>query len=183
MVAGTKVTILHKLFVTIVSSPTKVVKSFGYNLLLTPPNLTTVCTVVVEVVAHSTQVDGQGKHILHRDIREKWSDLEQKLLWCQERLGAGLLVPWGTLFAHAPTSFGYQRSHADARLAKKVACGRVTHSYLPMFEAFSIPIWVCYDGNTTVDFKLNRYIPSQKAIADAIKAQQLGQMHADSVWG
>jgi hypothetical protein len=54
---------------------------------------------------------------------------------------------------------------------------------LPMFEAFSIPIWVCYDGNTTVDFKLNRYIPSPKAIVDAIEAQQSGQMHADSVWG
>jgi hypothetical protein len=40
MVAGTKVTVLRKLFVTVVSSPAKVVKSFGYNLLLTPPNLT-----------------------------------------------------------------------------------------------------------------------------------------------
>lgn len=217
------------------------------------------------------EVDRQGKYILHRDIREKWRDLEQKLLWCQERLGAGLLVPWGTLFARAPTSYGYQRSHVDARLAKKVAlrsrnsflCTSIPFSLhctvadillaivaictwhimsrryrgsdrawislltddptypipaewvlelsrsfvgdlstnvprtgvfissiycpweaqLPMFEAFSIPIWVCYDGNTAVDIKLHHYIPSPKAIADAIEAQQSGQMHADSAWG
>jgi hypothetical protein len=66
-----------------------------------------------------TEVDRQGKHILHRDIREKWCDLEQTLLWCQECLGVGFLVPWGTVLPHAPTSFGYQRSHVDARLAKK----------------------------------------------------------------
>jgi hypothetical protein len=66
-------------------------------------------------------VDTQGKHILHRDIRGKWVDLEQKLLWCMERLGAGLLIPWGTKFPRPPTAYGYQRSHADAKLAKKVA--------------------------------------------------------------
>jgi hypothetical protein len=84
-----------------------------------------------------TEVDGQGKYILHRDIREKWSDLEQKLLWCQECLGVGLLVPWGTLFACAPTSFGYQRSHADARLAKKVAL-RSRNAFLCTSIPFSL---------------------------------------------
>jgi hypothetical protein len=68
-----------------------------------------------------TEVDNQGKHVLHRDIWGKWADLEQKLLWCQERLGAGLLIPWGTKLPRAPTTYGYQRSHADANLAKKVA--------------------------------------------------------------
>ncbi|KAG2126380.1 uncharacterized protein EDB93DRAFT_1257529 [Suillus bovinus] len=194
------------------------------------------------------EVDRQGEYILHRDIRGKWHNLEQKLLWCQDHLGAGLLVPWGTLFAHAPTSYGYQRSHADARLAKKVALRphntfssivaictwhimscqyqgsdhawvslltddpmypipaewvlELSHSFvgdfltnvphtgvfissihcpweaqLPMFEAFSIPIWVSYDGNTAVDIKLHHYIPSPKAIANVIEAQQSGQMH------
>ncbi|KAG1769697.1 hypothetical protein EV702DRAFT_1202725 [Suillus placidus] len=52
-----------------------------------------------------------------------------------------------------------------------------------MCEAFSIPIWVCYDGDTAVDIKLHHYIPSPKAIADEIEAQQLDQMHADSAWG
>ncbi|KAG1763756.1 hypothetical protein EDD22DRAFT_952094 [Suillus occidentalis] len=50
-----------------------------------------------------------------------------------------------------------------------------------MFEAFSIPIWVCYDGDTTVDFKLNHYILSPKAIANVIEVQQSGQMHG--TWG
>ncbi|KAG1875736.1 hypothetical protein F4604DRAFT_1680624 [Suillus subluteus] len=68
-----------------------------------------------------TEVDSQGKHVLHRDIRAAWFALEQKLLWCQERLGAGLLIPWGTKLPCPPTAFGYQRSHADANLAKKVA--------------------------------------------------------------
>jgi hypothetical protein len=81
---------------------------------------------IFECLNHSwfsllTEVDTQGKHILHRDIRGKWVDLEQKLLWCMERLGAGLLIPWGTKFPRPPTAYGYQRSHADAKLAKKVA--------------------------------------------------------------
>ncbi|KAG1734254.1 uncharacterized protein EDB91DRAFT_1251047 [Suillus paluster] len=52
---------------------------------------------------------------------------------------------------------------------------------LPMLEAFSIPIWVCYDGNAALNMKLCHYIPSPKAIADAIKAQKLDQMHG--TWG
>lgn len=68
-----------------------------------------------------TEVDRQGKYMLHREIREKWHDLEQKLLWCLGRLGAGLYVPWSTILPRAPTTYGYQRSHADAKLAIKVA--------------------------------------------------------------
>ncbi|KAG1725149.1 uncharacterized protein EDB91DRAFT_1254886 [Suillus paluster] len=68
-----------------------------------------------------TEVDSQGKHVLHRDIQATWVALEQKLLWCQEHLGAGLLIPWGTKLPCPPTAFGYQQSHADANLAKKVA--------------------------------------------------------------
>ncbi|KAG2053521.1 hypothetical protein BDR06DRAFT_1008661 [Suillus hirtellus] len=66
------------------------------------------------------EVDSNGKCILHHNIREAWVTLEQKLLWCLEHLGAGLLVPWETKLLHPPTSFGYQWSHADANLAKKV---------------------------------------------------------------
>ncbi|KIK32507.1 hypothetical protein CY34DRAFT_19002 [Suillus luteus UH-Slu-Lm8-n1] len=81
---------------------------------------------IFECLNHSrflllTEVDTQGKHILHCDIRGKWVDLEQKLLWCMERLGAGLLIPWGTKLPRPPTAYGYQRSHTDANLAKKVA--------------------------------------------------------------
>ncbi|KAG1735684.1 uncharacterized protein EDB91DRAFT_1083597 [Suillus paluster] len=68
-----------------------------------------------------TEVDPSGKHILHRDIQAKWVNLEQKLLGCQERLGAGLFIPWGTKLPRAPTTYGYQWSHADASIAKKVA--------------------------------------------------------------
>jgi len=68
-----------------------------------------------------TEADGRGKYMLHSEIREKWHDLEQKLLWCLDRLGAGLLVPWSTILPSAPTSYGYQRSHVDAKLAIKVA--------------------------------------------------------------
>ncbi|KAG1740752.1 uncharacterized protein EDB91DRAFT_1248147 [Suillus paluster] len=57
-----------------------------------------------------------------------------------------------------------------------------------MLEAFSIPIWVCYDGNAAIDMKLCHYIPSPKAIADVIEAQKLDQMHGtwgqpDGMWG
>ncbi|KAG1837942.1 hypothetical protein F4604DRAFT_1692018 [Suillus subluteus] len=68
-----------------------------------------------------TEVDPQGKHILHRDIRAKWADLEQKMLWCMEHLGAGLFILWGTKLPCAPTTYGYQRWHTDANLAKKIA--------------------------------------------------------------
>ncbi|KAG1868931.1 hypothetical protein DFJ58DRAFT_723340 [Suillus subalutaceus] len=53
-----------------------------------------------------TEVDNQGKHILHHDIPEKWVELEQKLLLCQECLGAGLLIPWGTELPCPPTTYG-----------------------------------------------------------------------------
>jgi hypothetical protein len=81
---------------------------------------------IFETLNHSifslyTEVDSNGKHMLHRDIREKWHELEQKLLWCLEILGAGLLVPWGTLLPRAPSQYGYLRSHTDVKLAKKVA--------------------------------------------------------------
>ncbi|KAG2062660.1 hypothetical protein BDR04DRAFT_1164831 [Suillus decipiens] len=66
-----------------------------------------------------TEVDSQGKHILYHDTWAKWIDLEQKLLWCQEHLGAGLFILWGTKLPHAPTTYGYQWSHTDANLAKK----------------------------------------------------------------
>lgn len=80
---------------------------------------------IFETLNHSifslyTEVDSNGKHMLHRDIREKWHELEQKLLWCLEILGAGLLVPWGTVLPRAPSQYGYLRSHSDAKLAKKV---------------------------------------------------------------
>ncbi|KAG1812800.1 uncharacterized protein BJ212DRAFT_1482870 [Suillus subaureus] len=68
-----------------------------------------------------TEVDTSGRHILHHDIQAKWVNLEQKLLWCQEHLGAGLLTPWGTKLPHPPTTYGYQRWHTDTNLAKKVA--------------------------------------------------------------
>ncbi|KAG1827996.1 hypothetical protein EV424DRAFT_1536997 [Suillus variegatus] len=203
-----------------------------------------------------TEVDQQGKYLLHRDIRGKWHDLEQKLLWCQECLGAGLLVPWGTKLPRPPTAYGYQRSHADANLAKKVAMrsrnaflliattcswhimsrryrgsnhawmsiltndlkypipaewvlelsrsfvGDLTTNVprtgalissvhcpwqvqLPIFEKFSIPIWVRFPQNASasaVDFSLHHYIPSQGAITRATEAVQLDQPD-DVIWG
>jgi hypothetical protein len=59
--------------------------------------------------------------MLHRDIRGRWYELEKKLIWCQERLGAGMFVPWGTVLPSAPATFGYLRSHENAKLAIKVA--------------------------------------------------------------
>ncbi|KAG1889726.1 uncharacterized protein F5891DRAFT_1198441 [Suillus fuscotomentosus] len=89
---------------------------------------------IFECLNHSmfslyTEVDSQGKHLLHRDIREKWRELEQKLLWCQELLGAGLLIPWGTVLPRAPSQYGYLRSHSDTKLAKKVAL-RLRNAFL-----------------------------------------------------
>ncbi|KAG2368975.1 hypothetical protein BDR07DRAFT_1477607 [Suillus spraguei] len=73
---------------------------------------------IFECLNHSmfslcTELNSHGKHILHCDIREKWHKLEQKLLLCQELLGTGLLIPWFTALTHAPTQYGYLRSHAD----------------------------------------------------------------------
>jgi len=81
---------------------------------------------IFECLNHSmfslrTELNSQGKHILHHNIRESWVELEKKLLWCQELLGAGLLVPWETKLPRPPAQYGYQRSHSDAKLAKKVA--------------------------------------------------------------
>ncbi|KAG2108788.1 hypothetical protein BD769DRAFT_1675188 [Suillus cothurnatus] len=81
---------------------------------------------IFECLNHSmfslcTELNSQGKHILHHDIRESWVELEKKLLWCQELLGAGLLVPWETKLPCPPAQYGYQRSHSDAKLTKKVA--------------------------------------------------------------
>ncbi|KAG1855262.1 hypothetical protein F4604DRAFT_1685746 [Suillus subluteus] len=201
-----------------------------------------------------TEVDSQGKHILHHDIQEKWVALEQKLLWCQEHLGAGLLIPWGTKLPCPPTAYGYQRSHTDAHLAKKVAmrsrnaflliaatCSwyimtrqhhgsnrpwtailmndpkypiptewvlELSRSFigdlttgvprtgafissnhcpwqvqLPIFERFSIPIWVRFSQNaSTVNSSLRHYIPSQGAITCVTESVQRGQPD-DSSWG
>ncbi|KAG1726503.1 uncharacterized protein EDB91DRAFT_1254279 [Suillus paluster] len=208
-----------------------------------------------------TEVDPSGKHILHHDIWAKWVDLEQKLLWCQEHLGAGLFIPWGTKLPHAPTTYGYQRSHADTSVAKKVAirlhdaflliaatCSwyimsrryqganqwmailksdpqhpipaewvlELSHSFvgdlttnvprtgalissihcpwqvqLPMFEKFSLPIWVRISQNTSaaVDSTLHHYIPSPAAIAHGTEEAQRKQtpdtwgQPDDSAWG
>ncbi|KAG1859698.1 hypothetical protein F4604DRAFT_1930676 [Suillus subluteus] len=192
-----------------------------------------------------TEVDPQGKHILHRDFRAKWADLEQKMLWCMEHLGAGLFILWGTKLPCAPTTYGYQRWHTDANLAKKIAirsrdaflCSNRTwmailmgdpqhpipaewvlelsrsfvgdlttnvrrtgalissihcpwQVQLPMFEKFSLPIWVRFPQNTaTVDSSLRHYIPSPAAVTHATEAVQWEQMPDtwgqpdDSVWG
>ncbi|KAG1844362.1 hypothetical protein F4604DRAFT_1937555 [Suillus subluteus] len=208
-----------------------------------------------------TEVDPQGKHILHRDIRAKWADLEQKMLWCMEHLGAGLFILWGTKLPCAPTTYGYQRWHTDANLAKKIAVrshdaflliaatcswyimsrqyqgsdrawmailmgdpqhpipvewvlelsrsfvGDLTTNVpctgalissihcpwqvqLPMFEKFSLPIWVRFPQNTTaIDSSLHHYIPSPAAVTRATEAVQWEQtpdtwgQPDDSAWG
>ncbi|KAG2092396.1 hypothetical protein BD769DRAFT_1395449 [Suillus cothurnatus] len=217
---------------------------------------------IFECLNHSmfslhTELNSQGKHILHHDIRESWVELEKKLLWCQELLGAGLLVPWETKLPRPPAQYGYQRSHSDTELTKKVAlkshnaflliatvcswyimsrqyCGsncpwkallidnsrcpipakwvhKLSHSFvgdistkvpctgtfissihcpwelqLPMFEHFSIPIWVHIKQVTVFDVKLCHYNPSKEAIACAIEAQRTSNSawgQNDSAWG
>ncbi|KAG1719953.1 uncharacterized protein EDB91DRAFT_1089034 [Suillus paluster] len=93
-----------------------------------------------------TEVDPSGKHILHCNIRAKWLDLEQKLLWCQEHLGAGLFIPWGAKLPRAPTTYGYQQLHADANIAKKVAI-RSSDAFLLIAATCSWYIMSCrYQG-------------------------------------
>ncbi|KAG2120409.1 uncharacterized protein F5147DRAFT_785142 [Suillus discolor] len=182
---------------------------------------------------------------------EKWRELEQKLLWCQELLGAGLLIPWGTVLPRAPSQYGYLRSHSDAKLAKKVtlrlrnaflliaaACSwhimsrlyhRSNHPWmallidnprcpipaewvhellrsfvgdisakvprtsvfissshcpwelqLPIFEHFSIPVWVhCKQNNSVFDVKLRHYHPPKEAVTRAIEVQRV----SNNTWG
>ncbi|KAG2131572.1 hypothetical protein BD769DRAFT_1666604 [Suillus cothurnatus] len=217
---------------------------------------------IFECLNHSmfslrTELDSQGKHILHHDIRESWVELEKKLLWCQELLGAGLLVPWETKLPCPPAQYGYQRSHSDVKLAKKVAlksrnaflliaavCSwyimsrqyrgsnrpwkallvdnprcpipaewvhELSRSFvgdistkvprtgafissihcpwelqLPMFEHFSIPIWVHIKQVAVFDVKLRHYNPSKEAIARVIEAQRTSNSawgQNDSAWG
>ncbi|KIK32823.1 hypothetical protein CY34DRAFT_110832 [Suillus luteus UH-Slu-Lm8-n1] len=223
---------------------------------------------IFECLNHSifslyTEVNSKGKHMLHRDIREKWYELEQKLLWCLEILGAGLLIPWGTVLPRAPSQYGYLRSHSDAKLAKKVALRSrnaflrlviaaacswhiMSHLYhgsnhpwmallidhptcpipaewvhelsrsfvgdlsanvprtgvfipsnccpwelqLPMYECFSIPVWVLCKQDFAFDLNLHRYHPSKEAIAQAIEEQRLafaraieGQRLCETTWG
>ncbi|KAG2131227.1 hypothetical protein BD769DRAFT_1386892 [Suillus cothurnatus] len=202
-----------------------------------------------------TEVDAQGKHMLHHDIRGRWYELEKKLIWCQERLGAGMFVPWGTVLPSAPATFGYLRSHENAKLAIKVALRsrnaflligaactwhimsrryrgsnrpwmsvltddrecpipaewvlELSHSFvgdlsanvqctrlfissthcpwegqLPMFEHFSIPIWVhCAGDASVIDSMLHRYIPSRKVLISATDGLKWGQTPADGAWG
>ncbi|KAG2118592.1 hypothetical protein DEU56DRAFT_918752 [Suillus clintonianus] len=191
-----------------------------------------------------TEVDTSGRHILHRDIWAKWVDLEQKLLWCQERLGAGLLIPWGTKLPRPPTTYGsrdaflliaatcswyimtrrYQganqwtailtsdpqhpipaewvlellRSFVGDLTTNVPRTGALISSIhcpwqvqLPMFEKFSLPIWVRVSGDTSaaVDFTLRHYIPSPAAITRATEAVQCKQtpdtwgQPDDSAWG
>jgi hypothetical protein len=50
---------------------------------------------------------------------------------------------------------------------------------LPMFEHFSIPIWVlCTEGASVVDPMLRSYIPSREAVTSATEALQWGQTPA-----
>jgi len=86
-----------------------------------------------------TELDSQGKHILHHNIRESWVKLEKKLLWCQEFLGAGLLVPWETKLPCPPAQYGYQRLHSDTKLTKKVTL-KSRNAFLCMWMIYSVSL-------------------------------------------
>jgi hypothetical protein len=54
---------------------------------------------------------------------------------------------------------------------------------LPIFEKFSLPIWVRFPQNTsaTIDFSLHHYVPSSAAITWATEAVQWEQ--TPDTWG
>ncbi|KAG1833610.1 hypothetical protein DFJ58DRAFT_847796 [Suillus subalutaceus] len=179
------------------------------------------------------EVDSQGKHVLHHDIREKWVALEQKLLWCQEHLvtyrhepckkGRNEVVehismhviaatrswyimthrhhssncPWTAILTNGPKypipaewvlelsrSFVGDLTIGVPRTGAFISSNQCPWQVqLPIFEKFSIPIWVCFSQNvSTVDSSLRHYIPSQGAITRATESVQRGQLD-DSSWG
>lgn len=76
-----------------------------------------------------TEHVGNGQHILHRDIREKWDTLETKLQLCLRLLGAGWYAPLSYRPPLPPSQYGYKASHADASLTQKVAL-RLRNAFL-----------------------------------------------------
>jgi hypothetical protein len=76
-----------------------------------------------------------GRYILREDVRREWESLEQKLLWCQQRLAVNIHFPWYVQPPRPPRDYGYLRSHADAKLAKKVA--------MRSRDAFLGPVLIC----------------------------------------
>ncbi|KAG1889264.1 hypothetical protein F4604DRAFT_2015519 [Suillus subluteus] len=62
-----------------------------------------------------------GRYMLRGDVRREWESLEQKLLWCSQQLAVNMHFPWYGQAPRPPKDYGYLRSHANARLAKKVA--------------------------------------------------------------
>jgi hypothetical protein len=50
---------------------------------------------------------------------------------------------------------------------------------LPMFECFSIPVWVLCKPDSVFDTKLRQYHPSKDAVACAIEAQRI----CETTWG
>ena len=92
-----------------------------------------------------TEHVGGGLHILHHDIRKKWEELEEKLLWCHQLLGAEWYVPMSHRPPLPPSSYGYKASHADASLTRKVAI-RSRNAFLrkSMHDRVSIASWLKY---------------------------------------
>ncbi|KAG1765883.1 hypothetical protein EV702DRAFT_1050871 [Suillus placidus] len=101
----------------------------------------------------STELDSQGKLILHHNIREKWCELEQKLLWCQELLGAGLLFHGALFFHKLPLNM------EELCIQHKAA------SLQPIQRS-------CHMKNSAFNAKLHHYNPSKEAVACAIEAQR-----------
>ncbi|KAG1849477.1 hypothetical protein F4604DRAFT_1687376 [Suillus subluteus] len=62
-----------------------------------------------------------GRYILRGDVRREWQSLEQKLLWCSQRLAVNMHFPWYGQAPRPPKDYGYLRPQVDAKLAKKVA--------------------------------------------------------------
>ena len=65
--------------------------------------------------------DGRGRFMLHREIRQKWHDLEEKMMWCLTSLLRGWFVPLSTVLPQPPSKYSYQDSQVDAKYAAKLA--------------------------------------------------------------
>ncbi|KAG2336320.1 hypothetical protein BDR05DRAFT_1005980 [Suillus weaverae] len=117
-----------------------------------------------------TEVDSNGKYIVHCDIQEAWVTLEQKLLWCLE-YDPNHPIPADWVL-ELSRSFVGDLTTSVPRMGVLVSSKYCPwEGQLPMFEKFSILVWVCFPQNASgsidasaIDLTLHHYIPSQAAI-------------------
>jgi hypothetical protein len=105
-----------------------------FPLIATSPDFSGAVFACLNHSLYSLPVEStpDGCYMLRGDVQREWESLEQKLLWCSQRLAVNIHFPWDGQAPRPPKDYGYLRSHADARLAKKVTL-RSRDTFLGIF--------------------------------------------------